>query len=157
MGSQRSSARVDVAWRLWPRDVFREIVLVHARCSVVEYRSIWGRIDGSQPRRWTARVHAVVRKRHRIAWLTQLVGGACDSARMNGADAFDILAEISGRRLKRAIGTAFIVGVLAFPGPTVGMFNWYVAQRAQDLVQQFEHALRTTPPSEPSGPHPAAP
>lgn len=76
---------------------------------------------------------------------------------MNGADAFDLFAEISGRRVKRAIGIAFLIGVLVFPKPTMGMFNWYVAQRAHELIQQFEKAIPTTPPHAPLSPDPAVP
>jgi hypothetical protein len=96
------------------------------------------------------------RSQHR-GLTSQVVGGACDSAPMNGADAFDLFAEISGRRVKRAIGIALLIGVLVFPKPTMGMFNWYVAQRAQALIQQFEKAIPTTPPATPLSPGPAVP
>jgi hypothetical protein len=76
---------------------------------------------------------------------------------MNGADAFDLFAEISGRRIKRIIGITFLIGMLVFPKPTMEMFNWYVAQRAHELIQQFDKAIPTTPPAAPSSPDPAVP
>lgn len=64
---------------------------------------------------------------------------------MNGADAFDLFAELSGQRVRRVIGWTFLLGVLFFRHEALAVFNWYVTERAHSLVHEFQHALPSLP------------
>ena len=64
---------------------------------------------------------------------------------MNGADVVDLLAEVSGKRVARALIVAFAVGPTFFHDTAIHVLNWYVSQRAHELTDHIFKIVNAHP------------
>lgn len=72
---------------------------------------------------------------------------------MNAADWFDVLTEVGGRRLRRAIGITLVAGLLIVPQRTTQFLEKVAAQRAQEVCSETVGTITAMdgPPSNVTG------
>lgn len=59
---------------------------------------------------------------------------------MNGADLFDLFADLSGV-FRKVVAIAFVLGILFAPAAVYAAVEWYANQRAAEFLKQIQHVL----------------